>query len=173
MISCELNCPRNRQHLTEIRDSIKLRKTRPFVTKDQGYLVAKKSVFNRIVGDNNLELEFASFLESCDDVVSFAKNYFAVHFRLDYVNADGNISNYYPDFLVKLSQSKIVIVETKGLEDLDVPLKMARLRQWCGDVNQIQNDVNYDFVFVDQESFDKFKPKKFRDLITGFREYKE
>ena len=102
----------------------------------------------------------------------FAKNYFAVHFKLDYVNADGNISNYYPDFLVKLSQTKIVIVETKGLEDLDVPLKMARLRQWCEDVNQIQSDVKYDFVYIDQESFDKFKPKRFRDLMTGFREYK-
>ncbi len=113
----------------EIRDRIKLRQTRPFVTKDQGYLIPKKSVFNRIVGDSHLELEFAGFLEDCGDVVSYAKNFLAVHFKLDYVKADGNIAHYYPDFVVKLSASKIVIVETKGLEDLDVPLKMARLRQ--------------------------------------------
>ena len=109
----------------EIRDTIKLRQTRPFVAKDQGYLVPKKSVFNRIIGDSHLELLFARFLEDCDDVVSYAKNYLAVHFKLDYVNADGDISNYYPDFLVKLSDKRIVIVETKGQEDLDVPLKMA------------------------------------------------
>ncbi len=115
----------------EIRDTIKLRQTRPFVVKDQGYLIPKKSVFNRIIGDSQLELLFARFLEDCDDVVSYAKNYFAVHFKLDYVNADGDISNYYPDFLVKLSNNQIVIVETKGQEDLDVPLKMQRLRQWC------------------------------------------
>jgi len=53
------------------------------------------------------------------------------------VKADGDISNYYPDFLVKLSDSQVVIVETKGLEDLDVPLKMTRLKQWCGDVNRV------------------------------------
>ncbi len=88
----------------EIRDTIKLRQTRPFVTKDQGYLVPKKSVFNRIIGDSHLELVFASFLDSCADVMSYAKNYFAVNFKLDYVNADGNISNYYPDFLVKLDR---------------------------------------------------------------------
>jgi type III restriction enzyme len=156
----------------EIRDTIKLRQTRPFVAKDQGYLVPKKSVFNRIIGDNKLELQFANFLEGCDDVISFAKNYMAVHFKLDYVNADGDISNYYPDFMVRLSDKRIVIVETKGREDLDVPLKMARLRQWCEDINRVQTDVEYDFVYVDEESFEKYKPTSFKQLLEGFKEYK-
>ncbi|MDP1990865.1 MAG: DEAD/DEAH box helicase family protein [Syntrophales bacterium] len=157
----------------EIRDTIKLRQTRPFVAKDQGYLVPKKSVFNRIIGDSQLELRFASFLEDCSDVVSFAKNYLAVHFKLDYVNAGGDISNYYPDFMVKLSDKRIVIVETKGQGDLDVPLKMARLRQWCEDINRVQTDVAYDFVYVDEESFEKYKPTSFRQLLEAFKEYKE
>lgn len=157
----------------EIRDTIKLRQTRPFVVKDQGYLIPKKSVFNRVIGDSHFELQFAGFLENCPDVISYAKNYLAVHFKLDYVNADGDISNYYPDFLVKLSDRKIVIVETKGREDLDVPLKIARLRQWCEDLNAIQKEVNYDFVYVDQEGFEKFPPKTFRQLLDGFREYKK
>jgi len=157
----------------EIRDTIKLRQTRPFVAKDQGYLVPKKSVFNRIIGDSQLELQFANFLEGCGDVVSFGKNYLAVHFKLDYVNANGEISNYYPDFMVKLSDKRIVIVETKGQEDLDVPLKMARLRQWCEDINRVQTDVEYDFIYVDEESFEKFKPATFRQLLEGFKEYKD
>jgi len=156
----------------EIRDTIKLRQTRPFFPKDQGYLVPKKSVFNRIIGDSPLELRFAAFLEDCSDVVSYAKNYLAVHFKLDYVNADGDISNYYPDFMVKLSDKRIVIVETKGQEDLDVPLKMARLRQWCEDVNRVQTAVEFDFVYVDEESFAKYKPTSFRQLMDGFKEYK-
>lgn len=157
----------------EIRDSIKLRQTRPFMTKDQGYLVPKKSIFNKIIGDSRLELLFARFLEDSEDVMAYAKNYMAVHFKLDYVNADGDISNYYPDFVVKVSPKKIYIVETKGQVDMDVPLKMARLRQWCEDINQAQSDVKYDFVYVDQESFEKFKPVSFRQLVDGFREYKE
>ncbi|MBI3757685.1 MAG: DEAD/DEAH box helicase family protein [Deltaproteobacteria bacterium] len=157
----------------EIRDTIKLRQTRPFVAKDQGYLIPKKSVFNRIIGDNRFELLFARFLEECSEVVSYAKNYLAVHFKLDYVNADGDISNYYPDFLVKLPNKSIVIVETKGREDLDVPLKMERLRQWCEDINRVQSNVTYDFVYVDEESFEKYKPTSFRQLVAGFREYKE
>lgn len=157
----------------EIRDTIKLRQTRPFVAKDQGYLVPKKSVFNRIIGDSQLELRFAGFLEDCSDVLSYAKNYLAVHFKLDYVNSDGDISNYYPDFIVKLSDEHTVIAETKGQEDLDVPLKMARLRQWCEDINGMQPDVTYDFVYVDEEGFKKYEPKSFADLLASFREYKE
>jgi type III restriction enzyme len=55
----------------------------PFVAKEQSYIIPKKSVFNRIIGDSSLELKFASFLEGCTDVVSYAKNYFAVRFRVD------------------------------------------------------------------------------------------
>lgn len=157
----------------EIRDTIKLRDTRPFVTQEQGYLVPKKSVFNRIIGDSQFELVFARFLEDCSDVVSYAKNYLAVSFKLDYVNADGDISNYYPDFIVKLSPKQVFIVETKGQEDLDVPLKMQRLRQWCEDLNRVQSGVTYDYVYVDQESFDQYKPTSFNQLVEGFRQYKD
>ena len=156
----------------EIRDTIKLRQTRPFVTKEQGYIVPKKSVFNRIIGDSHFELLFASFLEDCDDIISYAKNYLAVHFKLDYVNADGDISNYYPDFIVKQSDDRVVIIETKGQEDMDVPLKMERLRQWCEDLNKVQDKVIFDYIFVDQEGYEQYKPKSFRQLSEGFQEYK-
>lgn len=96
-----------------------------------------------------------------------------MHFKLDYVNSGGDISNYYPDFLVKLTDGRIVVVETKGQEDLDVPLKIQRIRQWCEDINGMQSDVMYDFVYVDEEGFKKYEPKSFADLLAGFREYKE
>ena len=154
----------------EIRETIKLSQTRPFVAGEQSYLVPKKSVFNRIIGDSRLELEFAGFLDACSDIVSFAKNYLAVHFKLDYVNAQGEISNYYPDFFVKLPEKKIVIVETKGREELDLPHKMARLRQWCDDVNSVQADRKYDFVYVDEENFNKYRPNSFKQLLDNFKE---
>ena len=73
---------------------------------------------------------------------------------------------------MKLADNRIVIVETKGLEDLDVPLKMARLHQWCEDINRIQIDVVFDFIFVDQEGFEKYNPKNFQELVKAFKEYK-
>lgn len=156
----------------EIRDYIKLRTTRPFIAKEQGFIVPKKSVFNKVIGDSHFELEFSTYLENCDDVISYSKNYLAVHFKIDYVNADGDISNYYPDFFVKVANNTVYIIETKGLEDLDVPLKMARLKQWCEDINRVQRKIKYDFVFVDQESFEKYEPKTFKQLVDNFEEYK-
>jgi type III restriction enzyme len=156
----------------EIRDHIKLRQTRPFVTSQQPYLAPNKSVFSRIIGDSGFELEFASFLDRCTDIVSFGKNYLAVGFKLDYVNAHGDISNYYPDFIVKVSEKRVFIVETKGREELDVPLKMARLKQWCEDMNKAQVEVRYDFIFVDEAGFKNYWPNNFADLVKSFREYK-
>jgi type III restriction enzyme len=156
----------------KIHDTIKLRKTRPFVVKEQGYIIPKKSIFNKIIGDSNLELQFAAFLEDCDDIISYVKNYMAVHFKIDYVNAKGDISNYYPDFVVKKSAKEVFLVETKGLEDLDVPLKMDSLKQWCIDINKAQATIRYDYIFVDEESFDRFKPKSFEELIRNFTKYR-
>ena len=157
----------------QIRATIKLSETRPFVAKDQGFTVPKLSAFNRIIGDSNFELEFATFLDRCaGEIVSFAKNYLAVGFKLDYVTASGDISNYYPDFFVKVSSQEVYIVETKGLEDLDVPPKMARLRQWCDDVNAAQQAVRYDYLFVDEEGFQKYPPTTFAALVKTFRGYK-
>ncbi|MBW2741661.1 MAG: type III restriction endonuclease subunit R, partial [Deltaproteobacteria bacterium] len=151
---------------------IKLHETRPFVVKEQGYIVPQKSVFNKIIGDSQLELEFAQFLEGCDDIISYVKNYFAVNFRIDYVNASGDISNYYPDFIVKKSDKEIYIIENKGQEDLDVPLKMNRLKQWCEDINKSQKEILVDYVFVDEESFHKYSPSSFEQLVNTFEEYK-
>ena len=149
----------------EIRDYIKISKCRPFVAKEQGYLVPKKSAFNKIIGDSKFELEFASFLETCDDIISYVKNYFAVSFRLDYRNEHGDISNYYPDFIVKKSEKEIYIVETKGVEYAHDPLKIERLKQWCEDVNKKESGVTYSWLYVKQEEFGKYKAKNFGELV--------
>jgi type III restriction enzyme len=49
---------------------------------------------------------------------------------------------------------------------------MVRLRQWCDDLNNVQSTINYDFVYVDQASFEKYKPTSFRQLLASFKEYK-
>ena len=156
---------------TQIKNYIKVSSSRPFVVNDRAYLVPKKSVFNRIVGDSQYELEFADFLERLDDdeVVSFAKNYYEVHFKIDYKNADGTIANYYPDFFVKTDEKTVYIVETKGREDLDDPLKIARLAQWCKDANNRQHKITYKMLYVKQEEWDKYKPKDWSDTVTLFK----
>ena len=156
----------------QISETIRLRDMRPFVVKEQPYLTPEKSVFNRITGDNQLERDFASFVDNCPDVVSFGKNYFATGFKLDYVNDDGDIANYHPDFFVKLADGRVIVAETKGRKDVDVDPKMYRLAQWCEDINAVQSDVLYDFVYVDEDSFREYPPRTFQQLLEAFTEYK-
>jgi len=154
----------------EIRDYIKINQVRPFVVKEQPYIIPQKSVFNRIIGDSNFELKFASFLDRCDDIVSYVKNYLAVHFKIDYQNTDGDIKEYYPDFIVKRNEREIFIIETKGLEDLDVPLKLERLKQWCEDINKIESQIKFNWLYIKQDKFEKYNPNDFSALIRGFRD---
>ena len=153
---------------TEIKNFIKVSNSRPFVVNDRAYLVPKKSVFNRIVGDSQFELEFADFLERLgdDEIISFAKNYYEVHFKIDYKNADGTIANYYPDFFIKTDEKTVYIVETKGREDLDDLLKIKRLAQWCDDANKRQKKIACKMLYVKQEDWDKYKPKNWKALVA-------
>ena len=161
---------------TRIEGQIRLREMRPFRTEHRQYLNSAKSIFTRIVGEPNsggFELRFAAFLDAAPDVQAFAKNYFAVGFKLDYVKANGDLANYTPDFITRTGDQTIWLVETKGREEIDLPQKMARLKQWCVDATAAEeNGQRYDFVFVDQTGFEKHAPKNFAALAASFTEYK-
>jgi len=161
---------------TRIEDYIRLSHTRPFRTDHRPFLAAKKCLFTKTVGEANsggFELSFAAFLEAAPYVQAFAKNYFAVGFKLDYVKADGDLSNYVPDFIVRDTSGVIWIIETKGRKELDLPQKMARLKQWCADATAAEeNGQRYDFIFVDQEAFEKHTPATLAALSTAFTDFK-
>lgn len=160
-----------------IEDRIRLRDVRPFRTQNRPYLTARKSLFNRIVGEpgaGGLELLFARFLDDAPDVQAFAKNYLAFGFKIDYVKTDGDLSTYTPDFIVKDAQQDVWVIETKGREELDLPRKMARLAQWCQDAtaaSRAEGGPSYRFVYVDQEGFERHPPASLTELATAFREY--
>jgi type III restriction enzyme len=165
---------------THIEDRIRLKDTRPFRTDYRQHVVPKKSLFNKIVGEphsGNFELRFANFLEAASDVAAFAKNYLAVGFKLDYVRAGGDLANYYPDFIVRTADGAVWLVETKGREEIDLPQKMARLKQWCADATAAESAEGgipgrrYGFVYVDQPSFEEHRPTTFAALVASFTEY--
>ena len=108
---------------------------------------------------------------------AFGKNYMAVGFKLDYVKADGDLSTYTPDFIVRTTDGAVWIVETKGREELDVPQKMARLRQWCADATEASAGGGRARVTASSTSirrgFEQHKPASFAALASAFHEYQE
>lgn len=155
-----------------VRDRIKMSQVRPYAVKSQGYVAAKKSIFNKIVGDSNFELEFAGFLDRCDDISSFVKNdrQMKPSLFIEYQNVDGSIANYYPDFIVKQSDNRIWIVETKGREDLDDVRKWERLQQWCADANSASDGNHYAPLLVREDAWAKLNPKNFADVVAAHHE---
>lgn len=86
------------------------------------------------------------------------------------MKADGDLSNYVPDFLVTTDEGAVYVIETKGREELELPRKMARLRQWCADASAA-GEVSYGFVYVDQEGLEAHRPASFQGLVETFLEY--
>ncbi|MDP9364530.1 MAG: hypothetical protein M3Q10_09965 [Chloroflexota bacterium] len=73
-----------------------------------------KSVFDACCFDSADELRLAELLDEADDVAAWLWNDQAgVQFRLQYA-FEGKTPYYYPDFLVRLSDGAMVIVESKG-----------------------------------------------------------
>jgi type III restriction enzyme len=159
----------------EIKNFISLKLTKPKIAENQPFIVPKKSVFNKIIGDNPFELELASFLEvRFDDVVSHAKNTMGeggVNFKIEYQAEDGNIREYYPDFFVKTDSNTFFIIEAKGRQDLDDIRKIKRLAIWCKDINTAQKEYTYTPVYVKQEKWEEVKNdlKSFSDVIKIFK----
>jgi len=103
---------------------------------------SNNTVFNITPCYNEFEKHFAQFLDKAEDITKFAKlaeEY--TKFRIEYLNHKGAISYYYPDFVAeqKLPDGSLMmwLIETKGWELPDVPLKDARAKEWCVDASKL------------------------------------
>lgn len=138
---------------TVVQEHINVSATRPTVVKNQPFIEARRSLFNKVVGDSGFELEFATFLDAADDVQAFYKNSEATGFRIEYQTVGGGIRNYYPDFVVRDVTGTIWIVETKGREDIHDAPKLERLKLWCTDATEQDAPRRYRPLYVRQENW--------------------
>lgn len=97
----------------------------------------QKTVFNLVPVDSALEATLVVFLDQAEDVAAYAKNTKKLGLTIDYQSAKGHFRLYEPDFVVRLANGDHWLVETKGLEDLEVARKDARARVWCEDATEL------------------------------------
>ncbi len=131
---------------------LQLSATRPFLWSGETASVAK-SVFTLQPCDSGFEGQFCGFLDRCPDVDAFAKLAREVRFSLEYRSEGGRLAYYYPDFVVRLESGDHLVVETKGLADLDVPHKDQRATRWAVDAT-VTSGSRWRYLRVDQEVFD-------------------
>ncbi|MDO9575624.1 MAG: DEAD/DEAH box helicase family protein [bacterium] len=151
----------------EKKATIKLLDTRPFVWSKLVYS-ANRCIFNYVPCDNAFEVDFAKFLDRAEDVAAFTKIVPKIGFFVEYKDSRSNLRLYYPDFVALTDESKQIIIETKGREDIDVEYKDKRIKQWCEDATSLTGS-KWSFIRVNQEDFEKYRFKSAKELVSTTR----
>jgi type III restriction enzyme len=123
---------------------------------------AANTPFNLVPCNREFEVAMASFLEKASDISAFCKNVGPQCLRIDYLVGSGRLAFYIPDFLVRKTDGNYVLVETKGREDKDVPLKARAAMGWC---KAGSGKIKWEYLYVPLEVFHKFDSNKIGDLI--------
>ena len=117
---------------------------------------------------NKFEERFAKFLHQADDVAAFAKLPQQFGFYIHYTDPRMNLRHYYPDFVVKLRHGEHWLIETKGMESVEVQLKDEAARRWCESAT-ILTGTPWNYFKVLQEDFEALHPAAFEDLRIAFQ----
>lgn len=115
--------------------------------------VTHHSQISHCVYDSTWETPESYVLEKNPHVTAWAKNDH-LGFEILYV-FDGVIRKYTPDFLIRLDNGIMLVLETKGQETRRDKEKRKALSEWitavnqCGDYGIWHNDVSYNIADVD------------------------
>jgi type III restriction enzyme len=94
--------------------------------------VLKSHVAYVVADTKQWEQSAAYYIDSHDDVVAFVKNQ-GLGFSILYLH-NGQMHDYMPDFIVRLTSGVHLIVETKGFDPLE-DVKAAAAQRWVDAVN--------------------------------------
>jgi type III restriction enzyme len=126
-------------------------------------LAAGKCIFNLVPCHNEFEKEFAGLLQKAPDVQSFAKLPEQFGFAIEYTDSGGNLRYYEPDFVVLSTDGTYYIVETKGLEDINVANKDRAAQLWCENTTGLAGKP-WAYLKVLQTAYKQLQPNRFDDL---------
>jgi type III restriction enzyme len=124
---------------------------------------ASKSVFNLVACSNQGELDFAKFLQSAEDVEAFAKLPMSFGFAIEYTDSRANLRHYYPDFVARMADGTHWVLETKGLEDVEVERKKEAAERWCENATALTG-IQWRYLKVPEQTFKQLQPTTFEDL---------
>jgi type III restriction enzyme len=141
------------------------------------YVINKRTVFNYTPAYNELEKEFARFLDKANDINKFAalsETY--TKFSITYLNKKGGRGLYYPDFIAEqdagAGKTTNWIIETKGYEDENVAHKDEEAHNWCKLATEFTKQ-QWRFLKVPDAFFRSKNAtfNSFEDLVQKLKEY--
>jgi type III restriction enzyme len=115
--------------------------------------ITEHSHISHCVFDSTWEATESFILEKNPNVLAWVKN---DHLGFEVVyEFNGIIRKYFPDFLVKLTNGKILVLETKGQMSRQMEAKWKALKEWIAAVNGIEDygdwccDISFNVADID------------------------
>jgi type III restriction enzyme len=115
-----------------------------------------------------LEKDFIEFADQSSSVEAFVKLFPYAHnfVRLRYIKDDGLAAYYYPDFLVRCTNGKIYMVETKSEDQINHPnvqRKHSSALFWVDKVNKLppekRSGAEWNYVLLGEAFFGDWKKR--------------
>jgi type III restriction enzyme len=128
-------------------------------------LEAAKTLFNLVTCNRELEVAVAKFCDRAPDVAAFAKNAGSQCLRVDYLANGDRLAFYTPDFFVRTIDGHYYLVETKGREDRDVPLKAKAAIAWCEAAST--ETVQWHYLYIPQGVFERMSGDTIAELARA------
>ncbi|WP_247215633.1 DEAD/DEAH box helicase family protein [Synechococcus sp. C9] len=128
-------------------------------------LEAAKTLFNLVPCNRELEVAVAKFCDRAPDVVAFAKNAGPQCLRIDYLANGDRLAFYTPDFFIRTIDGHYYLVETKGREDRDVPLKAKAAIAWCKSAST--EIAQWHYLYIPQGVFERMTGDTIAELASA------
>ena len=94
----------------------------------------------------------------------FAKLPERFDFVIEYLDAAGNLRFYEPDFVAVTTHGASFLIETKGLEDVNVAGKDRAARLWCENATFLTGKP-WTYLKVPQADYGRLQPSQLADLL--------
>ncbi|WP_205370855.1 DEAD/DEAH box helicase [Thermoleptolyngbya sp. PKUAC-SCTB121] len=128
-------------------------------------LEAAKTLFNLVTCNRELEVAVAKFCDRAPDVAAFAKNAGSQCLRVDYLANGDRLAFYTPDFFIRTLDGHYYLVETKGREDRDVPLKAKAAIAWCEAASS--ETTQWHYLYIPQGVFERMAGDTIAELARA------
>lgn len=121
--------------------------------------LSNHSHISHVVYDSGWESAEQFEVDHNDHIESWVKNDH-LGFMINYVY-NGVVHKYYPDFLIKMKNKKMLVLEIKGKDDDQNRIKRAALKEWIDAVN---GDGKFGRWYADVS----FRPSDIKDILAKY-----
>lgn len=166
IFSREINSLSKKEEKVRIPRYFKVGETQPLHTSEPVAKV-KKAVFEALPYSKRsaFEKEFMGYLDEKGEIQAFTKVLSRHPLHIPYYNQEGYLRYYQPDFVVK-EREAMYLVETKGMEGAEVPIKDKEALRWCENVKKFSGRP-WRYLKVKPQDLETYRAQNFRTLASG------